>query len=299
MKTPLSPALMQWTLRRLANETVVSLLLLLTLLTLLSSCRKDDDEAPDPLPAATRRVDVGGYGLQTRLEGTANPTVVFLSGLGEPLATWEKVQPGVAAFARTLAYDRGGIGASDPVTGSRTSLDVARELQGLLTRAQLSPPYVLVAHSQAGFHARVFAREYPGKVAGLVLVDVMHPEEIEAMKAAFAAGGVTAEQALRQVADAEGMKGAVREEFLATVQNADQLGSTPLPRVPLAVLSAALPDENETAEARQARIALNERLAAQVPGGRHILATASKHHVQWDQPQLVTETIRQVVASIR
>jgi pimeloyl-ACP methyl ester carboxylesterase len=97
------------------------------------------------------------------------------------------VQPGVAAFARTLAYDRGGIGASDPVTGTRTSLDIARELHGLLTRAQLPPPYVLVAHSQAGFHARVFAREYSGQVAGLVLVDVMHPEEIEAMKAAFAA----------------------------------------------------------------------------------------------------------------
>jgi pimeloyl-ACP methyl ester carboxylesterase len=298
MKTPLSPTMMQWTLRRLTNETVASLLLLLTLLTLLSSCRKDDEEAPAPLPA-NRRVDVGGYALQTRLEGTNQPTVVFLSGLGEPLATWEKVQPGVAAFARTLSYDRGGIGASDPVTGTRTSLDVARELHGLLTRAQLPPPYVLVAHSQAGFHARVFAREYPGKVAGLVLVDVMHPEEIEAMKAAFAAGGVTAEQALRQVADAEGMKGALREEFLATVQNADQLGATPLPGVPLAVLSAALPDENETAEARQTRIALNERLAAQVPGGRHILATGSKHHVQWDQPQLVTEAVRQVVASIR
>ncbi len=297
MKTPLSPALMQWALR-LANETVVSLLLLLTLLTLLSSCRKDDDGAPDPLPAS-RRVDVGGYALQTRLEGTAKPTVVFLSGLGEPLATWEKVQPGVAAFARTLSYDRGGIGASDPVTGTRTSMDIARELHGLLTRAQLSPPYVLVAHSQAGFHARVFAREYPGKVAGLVLVDVMHPEEIEAMKAAFAAGGVTAQQALRQVADAEGMQGAVREEFLATVQSADQLGATPLPAVPLAVLSAALPDENETIEARQARIVLNERLAGQVPAGRHILATGSKHHVQWDQPQLVTEAVRQVVASIR
>jgi pimeloyl-ACP methyl ester carboxylesterase len=127
----------------------------------------------------------------------------------------------------------------------------------------------------------------------------MHPEEIEALKAAFVAGGVTAEQALRQVADAEGMQGAVREEFLATVQNADQLGAAPLPAVPLAVLSAALPDENETAEARQARIALNERLAAQVPGGRHMLATGSKHHVQWDQPQLVTEAVRQVIASIR
>ena len=38
------------------------------------------------------------------------------------------------------------------------------------------PPYVLVGQSMGGRFTRLFAREYPGEVAGMVLVDAEHED---------------------------------------------------------------------------------------------------------------------------
>ena len=69
--------------------------------------------------------------------------------LGEDLATWANVQPHVAPFARTFAYDRPGLGKSDPSPHPRTVQQMAAELHSLLHAAKVAPPYVLVGHSWA------------------------------------------------------------------------------------------------------------------------------------------------------
>ena len=51
--------------------------------------------------------------------------MVFESGLGEDVATWSNVQPEVALFARTLAYDRAGLGKSDPSHHPKTVPEMA------------------------------------------------------------------------------------------------------------------------------------------------------------------------------
>ncbi|HEX5421121.1 MAG TPA: alpha/beta fold hydrolase, partial [Gammaproteobacteria bacterium] len=79
------------------------------------------------------------------------------TGAGEPCVLWLPIVERVAEFARVLAYDRAGIGASDPVQGARTPLESANELHALLERAQVQSPYVLVAHSYGGLIARLFA----------------------------------------------------------------------------------------------------------------------------------------------
>jgi pimeloyl-ACP methyl ester carboxylesterase len=109
------------------------------------------------------------------------PTVVLDTGLGGPAASWDLVQPGVAKFARVCSYDRAGYGWSKPGPMPRTSGEIAKELHALLEAAEEKPPYVLVAHSLAGFTVRVYTKDYPAEVAGMVLVDASHEDQNQRM----------------------------------------------------------------------------------------------------------------------
>jgi pimeloyl-ACP methyl ester carboxylesterase len=48
----------------------------------------------------------------------------------------------------------------------------------MLTNAKIPGPYILVGHSLGGPVARQFAAKYPAKVAGLVMVDSAHEQQI-------------------------------------------------------------------------------------------------------------------------
>ena len=76
-----------------------------------------------------RRADyLREYQLYISESGSGVPAVVFESGLGEDLATWSNVQPQVALFARTMAYDGAGLGESNPSPHPKTVPEMAFEL---------------------------------------------------------------------------------------------------------------------------------------------------------------------------
>ena len=125
-------------------------------------------------PAPGERVDIGGRHLHLDCKGdAAGPTVIFEAGLSQYTArsAFAKVQDAIASFARACTYDRAGLGWSDPVAGVRTQQDMVVDLHALVAAKQLPTPLVIVGHSVGGLLARLYAREYPGEVAGLVLVD--------------------------------------------------------------------------------------------------------------------------------
>jgi pimeloyl-ACP methyl ester carboxylesterase len=98
--------------------------------------------------------------------------------LGGSSTDWGFVQPEVARFTRVCAYDRAGIGYSDPGPSPRTARRIARELAELLVRGGIASPVVLVGASSGGFNVRVFASDHPEHVAGLVLVDASHEDQV-------------------------------------------------------------------------------------------------------------------------
>ena len=124
-----------------------------------------------------RLVSVGSYRLHCRCDGDGSPAVVLDAGIAASSLTWSRVQPEIARFTRVCSYDRAGLAWSEISGSSRTMPAMVDELRALLRNAGVEPPFVLVGHSFGAMINRAFARTYPMEVAGIVLVDTLHPEE--------------------------------------------------------------------------------------------------------------------------
>jgi pimeloyl-ACP methyl ester carboxylesterase len=134
------------------------------------------DRAAFPPPG--RLVDAGGHRLHLRIEGDAlpGPTVILECGIGGATScNWGWIEPEVARFARVVAYDRAGLGWSDPGPKPRDGRRIVKELHTALKNAGLGGPYVFVGHSYGGLLARLFTDAYPDEVKGLVLAEPSHP----------------------------------------------------------------------------------------------------------------------------
>ena len=129
-------------------------------------------------PAPGQLVDVGGYKMHINCTGQGSPTVILAGGSLEYSLFWALVQPEVAGFTRACSYDRAGYGWSESSPRPRTATIMVEELHTLLTNGKIEGPYVLVGHSLGGMTMRVYAQKYPDEVAGLVLVDSLHEEQI-------------------------------------------------------------------------------------------------------------------------
>jgi len=161
----------------------LTLSLLLTLLALLAvgyfyqrrATAADFEQFPPP----GKRVDVGGYNLHIYCTGEGSPTVVVDTGNGDFSTGWQGIQPEVAKFTRICIYDRAGYGWSDASPTPRSAANFALELHTLLSKAGEEPPFLLAGHSLGGYTVRVFAHQYPDEVAGMVLVDAGHEDQLE------------------------------------------------------------------------------------------------------------------------
>ena len=130
-----------------------------------------DAQATRSFPPPGRLVDIGGRRLHLLCIGNGQPTVMFeASGFGNSLSG-ERVRERVAARTTVCSYDRAGMGWSEPGPGVMSAGGLARDLAVLQDRAKLRAPFVIVASSIGGLPAEMFARQYPERVSGLVLLD--------------------------------------------------------------------------------------------------------------------------------
>lgn len=109
--------------------------------------------------------------LNLLIAGEGAPSVIFAAGLIGTALHWARVQRAVALKTRTIAFDKAGLGFSDPGPLPRAASAIVEDLRAALAGADIAPPYVLVGHSAGGPQMRLFAFRYPPEVVGMVMVD--------------------------------------------------------------------------------------------------------------------------------
>lgn len=156
------------------------------------------------------------------------PLVLLEAGAFGFSADWAAVQDALgAANYRSLAYDRAGLGRSDPGAAPRDGLAIVADLERLLVVTGEVGPLIVCGHSMAGLHTRLFARRNPARIVGLVLVDAVTPEAMDSnlisvgigqfghVARAFAWGagtGLFKPLAATALGDQIGLTGAAKEE---------------------------------------------------------------------------------------
>ena len=111
------------------------------------------------------------------VEGSGQPTIVFLTGKGCSQTDFKKVYQKIKSTNQIFAYDRAGIGQSEAIRNDRRADTMAFELHELLIKENIKPPYVLVGHSLSGYIMRCFVNQYPKLVSGMVFVEPSHEYE--------------------------------------------------------------------------------------------------------------------------
>lgn len=221
-------------------------------------------------------VDMGGYQLYMQTAGDKGPFIIFESGLGDTLATWNKVVPQVARFAHTVTYDRSGLGRSEANLNMNmpiTAQQAVANLRMLLAKSSIFPPYILVGHSLGGLYMQLFAKEYPQEVLGVVLVDSATSDQ-------------SGDEPLPPVEanyylEAKGLK-----ESIAQVKKAGAF-----PDVPLTILTTAQRGKNW--------LQLQHALTKLSPKSRQIITDKSGHHIASEEPALVINAIKEMVNTIQ
>ena len=153
--------------------------ILLSLLTLNNASAYNDK----PFKPPGRFINIGFQTMYVDCLGENKPTIIIDVGIAASSASWYKIAKELSNNTRICLYDRAGYGWSDSGRGERTTATIVHELKLLVKRAEIPGPYIIVGHSFGGFTARYFAAKFPEDVAGLVLVDSSHPEQIYRLSA--------------------------------------------------------------------------------------------------------------------
>lgn len=247
-------------------------------------------------------VAVGGLSLYVHCTGQGAPLVVLEAGLGSDGRVWDKVEPEIGRFTHVCDYDRAGLGRSGPAPRPHTNRQMARELRTLLEQAGLAGPYVLVGHSMGGTNVRLFAREYPDDVAGMVLVDsatgddwlrsfTLHPDASKAeFKAALLQGseGLDYDTLAAGLSDLEAPSRTLGDAPLVVLTRGKELDPPPPGVSPeLAAQLAALHRETQP------------ELLGLSSNSVQLMAPKSGHFIQREAPDLVVGAVHEVVDAAR
>ncbi|HEY7001364.1 MAG TPA: alpha/beta hydrolase [Candidatus Udaeobacter sp.] len=262
-------------------------------------------------------VDIGrGRKIYLECRGTGSPTVVLISGTRGAHDDWTDlidpknsnsapkrgepaVFPQVSKFTRVCAYDRPGTTLNDdtqtkstPVQQPTTAQQGVGDLHAMLIASSEPKPYVLVGHSWGGLIARLFASTYPDEVAGLVLVD----SASEFLKSSLTpAQWATYIEATKRLIESNGLEAPDHARTLGLLRSSPRVRPVP---VVLLTSDKRFDFGAGGAETWPAWRTAQDRLA-KVLNAKHVSETNSGHAIQMEQPQVVIDSIREVVDAVR
>lgn len=103
--------------------------------------------------------------------------IVIEMGLGALMGEWYPIAERLGKHHTVLLYERLGVGLSSIPKMERTPQQIARELDMLLNELTCKEQLVLIGHSQGGLYIQQFARLFPSRVKGIILLDPLSPAD--------------------------------------------------------------------------------------------------------------------------
>ena len=171
-------------IKRRAMSVVVVLGLLA-----ISACSNSKPTAPPAATSSSTSVEtsgspvgvtavIGGHAIVGSCSGSSvagSPTVVLVSGMGNPGSQLSSIKTELEGEVRVCSYDRPGLGRSEPTSRKMTLSSVVEDLAAFLEKGKIKPPNVLVGHSFGASVVIRYAQLYPDNVAGFVSMNPVPP----------------------------------------------------------------------------------------------------------------------------
>lgn len=269
------------------------------------------------------RVQLDGFRLHADCRGSGPVTVLFEPGLGGSAFEWHPMLEALSSDAHVCVYDRAGYGWSDPSPYPRHARQLAQEADQMLHALDVNGPLILVAHSFGGFVARMLADRRSDDMVGMVLLDTSHEDQLDRLEQldgksrmprdnSFVVSQVDIPDTLprsirRKIAAFSRMRKtyvALHAEMRYFRTSADQVRSAREPAVantasdfPIVVVRRGL-DLYSQSRLGASKTAIWQSLQEDLltlGKARMVVAQESGHHIHADQPQLVTDIIRQLL----
>lgn len=122
-------------------------------------------------------VSVGEHRLHFQIIRGEGTPILFEAGNGDDGIVWKDILMPIyeQTGATLITYDRAGLGQSEIDTTSISFENEAADLMRALELLGFDKGLLIVSHSFGGFYTTWFARQYPDKVKGAVMIDIALP----------------------------------------------------------------------------------------------------------------------------
>lgn len=221
-------------------------------------------------------------------KGSGTPAIILESGFDSGMESWSGLIDSLARYSLVYSYDRPGYGKSNKKSPPYSVREIAEQLHANLVVRDIPPPYVLVGYSGGALMINMFARLYPGEVAGVLMIEPTHPDLYDYMKENEA---VLYEILFDYIGD-----GQRRYEFdIIKNVSAEFKEAPPFPDVPLTILMAGRHTSLESEALIAKTLEYHEDLKKMSPQGKRYLVDTSGRWIHKQNPEIVLARVYELL----
>jgi pimeloyl-ACP methyl ester carboxylesterase len=109
--------------------------------------------------------------LEYKIIGKDKAVLVIETGIGSSFYDWYSIVEDLKEDFTIVLYHRCGYGKSQDPKTSRTTKNIAEELNYLIDKIGIKDKFILMGHSFGGLCVQHYAKMYPYKLKGIMLLD--------------------------------------------------------------------------------------------------------------------------------
>lgn len=124
-------------------------------------------------------IEINQHKIEIKQVGNSGVPIIIMTGMGCSFDEWHFVAESLGKINQVIMYHRPGQGESELSDDIRNTETSVNDLFQLMKQLEINEPVVIVGHSYGGLIAQHFAKLYPQKIKGLLLVDSTSVDLVE------------------------------------------------------------------------------------------------------------------------